>query len=183
MSEPSKSVGSDPHESRFKISVDDLRKYDWQSLLASCSGKACSNSYQALLLEAKRLEEATDDLGHRVHALLYVVASFHPNYEMRGNPYGSMWSGFNGRRSLNTEDLTDDDLTASPGSSRKFRIQNTARELPTFSGSPKNDYKAAQLAIDAFLESAARLKNGDNWPPYVERLDRAARLAAYRGSR
>lgn len=45
----------------------------------------------------------------------------------------------------------------------------------------KRDHKAARLAIDAFLESASRLKAGGMWPPYAERLERAARLAAIRG--
>jgi hypothetical protein len=32
----------------------------------------------------KRHEEAGDHLGHRIYALLYVIASFHPNYEVKG---------------------------------------------------------------------------------------------------
>jgi hypothetical protein len=180
MNEPSRSPGSNPNESQFNVSTDDLRKYDWQSLLASCSGKACHNFYGDLLAEAKRLEEANDDLGRRVHALLYVVASFHPNYEMRGNPYESGSSGFNGRW-LNTEDLTDADLAALAGIVSEIQDPEYRARVADVLWVSKKDYKAAQLAIDAFLESAARLKNGNEWPPYVERLDRAARLAAHRG--
>jgi hypothetical protein len=179
MSESIKS--SDPNESRFKVSADDVRKYDWQSLLASSNGKEFHHFYASLVAEAKRLEEAGDDLGHRVHALFYVVASFHPNYDMKGNPYGPMWSGFDGKRSLNTEDLTDDDLAALAGIVSEIEDPEYRARVADVLWVTKNDYKAAQLAIDAFLESAARLKTGDNWPPYVERLDRAARLASYRG--
>jgi Domain of unknown function (DUF4209) len=39
----------------------------------------------------------------------------------------------------------------------------------------------AQLIKRRFELELARLKTGDMWPPYVERLDRAARLAAHRG--
>jgi hypothetical protein len=180
MNEPSKTAGSDSNESRFNISADDLRKYDWQSLLASCSRKECHNFYGELLAEAKRLEEANDDLGRRVHALLYVVASFHPNYEMLGNPYESGTSGFNGRW-LDIEDLTDADLAALAGIVSEIQDPEYRARVADVLWVTKKDYKAAQLALDAFLESAARLKNGIEWPPYVERLDRAARLAAHQG--
>lgn len=172
---------NDPNESRFKVSADDISRYDWQRILASAAGKECHHFHSALVGEAKQLQDAGDDLGHRVYALLYVVASFHNNYDMKTNPYGSMWSGFDGKRSLNTEDLTDEDLTALAGIVSEIQDPEYRARVADVLWATKKDHKAAQLAIDAFLESAARLKTGDAWPPYVERLDRAARLAAHRG--
>ena len=76
-----------PSGSRREVLKSDKnlwRCYDWQSLLASCRGKECRHFDEALTAEAKRHEEAGDDLGHRIYALLYVIASFHPNYEVKG---------------------------------------------------------------------------------------------------
>ncbi|MEO7701897.1 MAG: DUF4209 domain-containing protein [Opitutus sp.] len=114
-------------------------------------------------------------------ALLAVVASFHPNYDANGNPYGSMWSGFDGRRSLNAEDLTDQDLAALGGIVNEVGNPELQARVADVLWVTKRDHKAAKVAIGAFLKSARRLKTGDRWPPYAERLDRAARLAALKG--
>jgi hypothetical protein len=172
---------TDPNESRFKVSADEIRRYGWQRVLESCRDKECHNFYEALAAEAKRLQDAGDDLGHRVHALLYVIASFHPNYDMKTNPYGSMWSGLDGKRSLNTEDLTEEDLVALAEIVNEIEDPEYRARVADVLWVTKKNYKAAQLAIDAFLESAARLKTGDMWPPYTERLERAARIASTRG--
>ena len=100
---------------------------------------------------------------------------------MQGNPYESGSSGFNGRRWLNTEDLSDADLAALAGIVSEIQDPEYRARVADVLWVTKKDYKAAQLAIEAFLESAARLKTGNEWPPYVERLDRAARLAAHQG--
>jgi len=95
---------NDSKESRFNVSAEDIRRYPWQGLLTDCSQKECINFYEVLIDAAKKCKEEEDDLGNRVYGLLYVISSFYPNYDMMGNPYGSLWS-FEGKRSLNTEDL------------------------------------------------------------------------------
>jgi hypothetical protein len=167
-------------ESRFNVSAEDIRSYPWQGLLADCSQKECINFYEVLIDASKKCKEEEDDLGNRVYGLLYVIASFYPNYDMMGNPYGSLWS-FEGQRSLNTEDLTDEDLAALAEIVHEIKDPEYRARVADVLWVTKKNYKTAQLAIDAFLESAERLKTGDMWPPYVERLDRAARLASHRG--
>jgi hypothetical protein len=46
---------------------------------------------------------------------------------------------------------------------------------------PKGNFQVAKLAVAAFMDSAARLKDKDSWTHYVERLDRAAQIAAKKG--
>lgn len=171
---------NDSKESRFNVSAEDIRSYPWQRLLTDCSQKECINFYEVLIDAAKKCKEEDDDLGNRVYGLLYVIASFYPNYDMIGNPYGSLWS-FEGKRSLNTEDLTDEDLAALAEIVHEIKDPEYRARVADVLWVTKKNYKTAQLAIDALLESAERLKTGDMWPPYVERLDRAARLAAHRG--
>lgn len=171
---------NNPKESRFKVAADDIRRYFWQDLLAVCLQKECINFYEVLIDAAKKCKEKDDDLGNRVYGLLSVIASFYPNYDMMGNPYGSLWC-FDGKRSLNTEDLTDEDLAALADIVHEIKDPEYRARVADVLWVTKKNYKTAQLAIDAFLESAERLKSGDQWPPYVERLDRAARLASLRG--
>src|SRR5690606_24040088 len=99
-------------------------------------------------------------IGERVFALLSVVASFYPNYDAAGNPYGSMWSGFNGRRALNAEDLTEKDLAALAGIVGEIADPEMRARVADVLWVTKRDHKAAKVAIGAFLESAQRLKTG-----------------------
>ena len=99
-------------ESRFRVTADDLRRYDWQARLVGHPRRECSSYYEVFVACAKECETVSDELGGRVYALLHVIASFHPNYDEKGNSYGPMWSNFDGKRSLMAEDLTDDDLEA-----------------------------------------------------------------------
>lgn len=168
-------------DSSFSVTADDLQKYDWQDRLDACPDKQCNYFYGVFADAAKERNAASDDLGHRVFSLLYVVASFHPNYDARGNPYGSMWSGFDGKRSLNAEDLAEADLKALGEILEEIRDPEFRARVADVLWVTKKNYKAARVAVDSFLESAERLKSDDVWPPYAERLDRAARIAGHKG--
>lgn len=172
---------SDSSQTRFSVTADDLRHYDWQDRLAAHPRKECYSYYEIFSGAAKQYEAAKDDLGRRVYSLLLTVASFHPNYDAKGNPYGSMWSGFNGKRSLNAEDLTEADLAALSGIVGEIEDPEFRARVADVLWVTKKDFKAGQIAITAFLESAERLKTDDLWPPYTERLERAAGISAIRG--
>ncbi len=165
----------------FGVTAEDLLRYDWQARLARLEHKECYRFYEEFSQGAKECHEAKDNLGNRVFSCLAIVASFHPNYDARGNPYCSMWSGFNGKRSLNAEDLTEDDLAAFTGVVEKIQDPEFRARVADVLWTTKKSFKAARIAIAAFLESAQRLKTDDLWSPYTERLERASRIAATRG--
>jgi hypothetical protein len=168
-------------EERFNVSSDDVRRYSWHSTIFSCGKHECTYYHEYLLAESRQLKEAGDTCGASVFALLSVVASFHPNYDAPGNPYGSMWSGFKGKRSLNAEDLSTQDLTTLGGVVNEIADPELRARVADVLWVTTRNHKKARLAIAAFLESAQRLKRSDSWSPYAERLERAARLAAIRG--
>ena len=168
-------------ESRFRVTAGDLRRYDWQARLAGHPRRECSSYYEVFVPCAKECEDASDELGGRVYGLLHVVASFHPNYDAKGNPYGPMWSNFDGKRSLMAEDLTDDDLQALRGILEEIADPEFRARVGDVLWESKRDYKAAQIAVRAFLESAKLHKTDDLWPPYTDRLERAAQLSAKLG--
>lgn len=165
----------------FGVTADDLRRYDWQARLAKLERKECYSFYEDLSQGAKECHEANDETGNRVFSCLAVVASFHPNFDARGNPYCSMWSGFNGKRSLNAEDLTESDLAALAAIVEEIQDPEYRARVADVLWTTKKNFKAARIAIAAFLESAHRLKTDDLWPPYTQRLERASRIAATRG--
>ena len=167
---------SDPNQSRFGVTSDDLRNYGWQARLERHSCKECHSFYSVFLTCTKECETAGDDLGRRVHALLHAVTSFQANYDTKGNPYGPMWSGFDGNRALMAEDLTDTDLDALRGILDEIEDPEFRARVGDILWECRRDHKAAQTAVRAFVESAERLKTEDLWPPYTERLERAAHI-------
>lgn len=167
--------------SRFNLSADEVRGYPWQELLNSQSAKEC-NSYDGTFLRAaKERGEASDSLGERVYSFLYVIASFHPTYDNRITPYRSMRMDPDGTRSLNPSDLTETDLDTLSGIVQEIQDPEFRARVADVLWVCRKQYKMSQVAIHAFLESAQNLKTDDLWPPYVERLERAAQLAGKKG--
>jgi len=167
-------------ESRFQVTVDDLRKYDWQEVLSRQPEKDCFSFYRALSARASELKAAGDDLGQRVFGLLYVLASFHPTYDSRTSPYRSFRIS-RANRSLDPDDLTDADLTALQGILAEIADPEFRARVGDVVWICKRDYKAAQVAVRAYVESSQVLETDDLWPPFVERLERAAQLAGQLG--
>lgn len=79
------------------------------------------------------------------------------------------------------EDLTDDDLQALRGILEEIADPEYRARVGDVLWESKRDYKAAQIAVGAFLESAELHKTDDLWPPYTDRLERAAQLSAKLG--
>lgn len=172
---------TDGPQERFNVTADDLRRYDWQVRIANSKRAEIHSYYGILTAAAESCKQAGDELGHRVFSLLYVVASFHPNFDAKDNPYGSLWTNSDGSRSLSAEDLAETDLIALAGIVEEIADPEFRARVADVLWATKKNFKAAKIAVSAFLESAERLKSDDMWPPYAERIERAARISAIRG--
>ena len=168
------------HESHFNVTVDDLRQYGWQTLIDKHQDKECRDFMGVFDAASNEKETDGDELGKRVFSFLSAVASCHANYDTKGNPYGPMWQIGN-RRSFIPEDFTGSDLTALKGVLEEIADPEFRARVGDMLWECCRDYKAAQIAIRAFIESARRLETDDLWPPFVERLERALQLAAMLG--
>jgi hypothetical protein len=143
---------SDAPKERFNVTADDLRRYDWQARIAASKRPDCHGFYPELTAAAKECHASQDDLGRRVYSLLYIVASFHPNYDAKGNPYTSWMSGFDGKRTLNAEDLTDADLDALSGIVAEIKDPEYRARVADviWTTRPKGNHQTAKLAVTAF---------------------------------
>ena len=170
----------DESESRFRVSAQDLRQYDWQQIIKDHPTKKCKSYRQVLGKRSSELDAAGDDLGCRVFALLHVVASFLPRFDSKGNPFGPFETD-GSWRSLIAEDLTDFDLEALKGIYEEVGDPEFRARISDVLWECKRDYKAANVAVHAYIESARILETPDLWPSFVERLERAAQLSAKLG--
>lgn len=172
---------TDQPESKFMISTDDIRQYDWQTLIEASPKKGCRNFMGAFESASAEREAAGDDLGKRVYSFLSAIASCYANYDTKGNPYGPMWQSVDGSRTFTPEDLTASELTTLKEILDEVADPEYRARIGDILWVCSRDYKAAQVAIRAFIDSARRLETDDLWPSFVERLERALQLAATLG--
>jgi len=171
----------DPSIIGFGVTSDDIQAYDWQAVAAGASSRECQAYFDALGKQAMALKDAGDDRGNRVFRLLYAVASYWPNYDDNAAPYRP-WKVWNGKRSAVPEDLTAADLATLTGILAEIRdAEFRARVADVLWICPPKNYKAAQTAVDAYIESARTLETGKFWLPSVERLQRARQIGAQIG--
>lgn len=168
-------------QTSFCVTDGDIRSYDWQSKIAQVPRRDCWKYCEAFGSGIKECTDAGDDLGRRVYLLLHAVASFQPNYDSRENAYGPGRWNSDGSRSIMAEDLSDDDLKALRGILEEITDFEFRARVGDVIWESQRDHKAAQIAVRAFLESARIHKTDDLWPPYTDRLDRAAQLSARLG--
>lgn len=166
---------------RFNVTAADLQKYKWQERILPNGARNWLTSRYQFSLAAEECKNAGDDLGFRVYSLLHTVVSFHPNYDSKGNPYGATIIRPDGSRSLIAEDLSDADLDALVGIVREIADSDFRARVSDILWECRRDYKMAEVAVRAFLETADKVKTDELWPPYTKCLERAAHLAAKLG--
>jgi hypothetical protein len=172
---------SEKTEERFRVTAQDLKQYNWQDRITKEAGGNWLSSRYTFAAAAKECKDAGDDLGVRVYSLLNAIVSFWPNYDAHGNPYGPAWQGADGKRSLMAEDLSDSDLDALAGLLPDVKDPDFRARVADIIWECKRDYKTAEMAVRSFVEASNQVKTDDMWPPYTERLERAAQLAAKLG--
>jgi len=147
---------SDDQKERFNVSAEEILRYPWQDAVLANEQRDCQYYYKVFSITKHR--EAGDELGVRVFSLLGAVASFHADYDNRANPYTSMWSKPDGTRSLIPEDLTEKDLDALGGIVEEIKDTEFRARVADVLWIRRKDFKAAQIAIEAFLKSAVILE-------------------------
>ena len=166
--------------SRFNVSSAEIQKYDWQSIIAASQEQQCYRYYDDLFKRSAELATAGDEVGKHVFALLGTVCSFHPNYDSTVNPYQPLWRSGD-QRALMAEDLADGDLQALQEILGEVQDAEMRARISDILWECRRDHRAARIAVAAFIESARHLQDGEPWPPFAERLERALQLAAKLG--
>ena len=164
----------------FGVSTEDLKSYDWQSLIAAASSHDCITYVEIFAAQAKAFEAAGDKRGHRVFGFLWAVASFFPNFDSREHPFGAMMTRPDGTHSPIPEELTKGDCETLKAVLPDVKDSEFRARIADVLWVSRKDYKAAQVAVTSYIKAAALLEN-DLWPPFAERLGRAIQLGAQLG--
>lgn len=170
-----------PANPGFGVTAEDVRAYDWQAVMAGVQPRECHAYGEAFAKHAATLKASGDDKGCQVFRLLAAVASFWPNYDSNESPYrpAMIWDG---KRSAIPEDLAPADVAALTTllpeiTDPEFR----ARVGDVLWICPPKNYKGAQVAVEAYIESARILEVGEFWSPSAERYWRARQIGGQLG--
>jgi hypothetical protein len=168
--------------SRFGVTANDIRSYDWQAELARTTRRQCDAFHEVLTSKAQALSDLGDVKGANVFRLLAVVANFWPNYDDTAQPYRPAVIDYEtAKRSLVPQDLAKADLDALAGIVEGIKDPEFRARVADVLWVSRKDYKAAQKAVEAYIESSRVLETGDMWPPFAERLQRARQVGAQLG--
>jgi hypothetical protein len=166
----------------FGVKADDIRAYSWQAELANGPRKECYAYHEILTSKARGLSDSGDTRGTGVFRLLAAVADFFPNYEDPDRPYRPARICYQtGNRSLVPEDLTSPDLDALSSILDEIKDPEFRARVADVLWVSRKDYKAAQKAVEAYIDSSSVLEADDMWPPFTERLQRAWQIGAQLG--
>lgn len=172
---------TDPTKSLFNVSETDLRDVGWQELLSSEPSKTCSSYRRVFGKAGTECRELGDDVGDRVYSFLHTIASFCPRYTSGSLHYGPMVSWADGNRSLIPDDFEDEQFRVLSEIVSEIQDAEFRARVADILWTCRKDFKSAILAIESFVESAENLKTPELWPPFVERIDRAAQISAKKG--
>ena len=166
---------------RFGLTLEDTSKYPWQEVVSNEPKKECFNFCSAFFKAAKDAKDREDELGVRIYEFFGTINHCSMRAEKDTNPYVPKLTYTDGSRSFQPDDLDKQDLDLLEQIVNDIDDPEFRARVADVLWVQRKDFKAAQVAVEAFVQSALRLKNPESWPSYVLRLERAAHIAAKRG--
>ncbi len=123
-----------------------------------------------------RAKEAGETQTASAWALLSALAQAMLQAGDRSEPFRASLE-MPGWRTLVPTDLDDPTAAAVHALAKQVSDPELRARLMDITWDARRDHLAARDAIRSYLQSAARLMDPEHWPPYVDRCERALRLA------
>ncbi len=166
----------------FGLTAADLAAYDWQAVLETSTKRECHMICGAFAAKAESLTQSGDARGANVFHFLTTLAAFRPDYDNKLHPYGQVNAQLGtGKKLTYPQEIADSDMAAISASLAQIRDHEFRARVADLLWVHHKDYKAVQTAVDAYIESSKTIEDGDMWPPFAERLQRALQLGAQIG--
>jgi hypothetical protein len=159
---------------------EDFDRSGWESVIAASDRRECDAYMSLFNAKAEEAEAAGEDRHRAVFVLLAAISSLHLRPESTDDPFGPMWN-LNNSRSAIPEDFSDADLAVLNEVAQEASDAEIRARIADVIWVRKRDYRLAQTAVSAYLEAADALGGLDRWRHYIERIERATRLAASLG--
>lgn len=157
----------------------DFDALPWCDVITECIEKECEAYYSKFYAKAKEAGEAKNEKVQEIYTLLGAICSFHFKPENK-EPFGPMLVMNTGRSAI-VDDIIDDYIQVLLELLPHVEDPEMRARIADIIWLRKRDYKAAEVAIEAYLESASVLENPESWVAGFERIHRAFRLSVCLG--
>lgn len=151
------------------LTKDDFINSRWQDVINSSERKECLAYSSGFWKKVQEAKEAGNDKEQAVFEILAAVTSV-PIYPESHEEFFSE----------HFQNLTDEHLDFLAGIARDIsdpELQARVADILWVRRRGQGGYQMAQLAVNAYLQSATELEDPDNWTWCFERIERALRLA------
>ncbi len=158
------------------IDAEALLSLPIDEALSESGGQECWDYSKVFSARAREAEEAGETGTAAAWRLLGALVEVHLQSNDLSKPFIPLLSGPNGRTFIPT-DLDDATAAAVYALAKQVSDPELRARLMDIIWDARRDHLAAREAVQSYLQSAARLMDPEQCSPYVERCERALRLA------
>jgi len=170
----------DANISGLGLTLEDIRSTDWKEVIGRAKKKDCFDYNSLFLAASSEAEKSGNQRMQVVCRLLGDITSLHMKSDNANEPFGPMVV-MGGKRSAIPGDFTDEQLAVLQSFLPDVADQELRARIADVIWIRKRDYKAAELAVSSYIESAKILEDPQHWPDTFHRIERAFRLAVTLG--
>jgi len=148
------------------LTKDDFNNACWQDIVNSSERKECLSYDSAFWKKSQEAQKAGNLRDQAVFAVLAAVTSAAIKPESTEEFFADIF-----------KNLTDDQLGFLADIALEISDPELQARVADILWVRQRDYRMAQLAISAYLQSATTLESPEHWTHCVDRMERALRLA------
>lgn len=162
------------------ISVDDLRAMDVEEIINSAKTKECGYYSDGFFARSKEAEKAGNTELAQAYRLMGGVTSMAVKSERTNEPFRPFYTSAQGR-SATSSDFSNEELESLGQFLPEVKDPDLRARIADLLWVRKRDFRMAELAITAYLESSAVLEHPKNWLYCFHKIERAFRLGVQLG--
>ncbi|MHB9075086.1 MAG: DUF4209 domain-containing protein [Desulfobaccales bacterium] len=167
-----------------QLTEDDLIKSAYEAIIESCDTKECHKYGTIFFQKAKELESSDDSTSFVIFILFGRLSSLNLRAETALHPFSPMPSGpLENQPQDFVQIFSQEHLTFLEQIVNHISDNELKSRIADVLWVINHDYKMAELAISAYLESSKILEHPENWTSCEERIQRAFRLANLIGNK
>src|SRR5258708_2371205 len=153
----------------ISLTKDDFDRCNWQDVIHSCPRKRCLDYSPRCVNKAAEARDAGDSTAHAVFDLLATLT--YPTLHLNGGEQ-PFWSA------QVFDEVSEQHLDVLAEVAPSVSDPEMRARIADLLWMKKRAYTTVKLAIDAYLEVARQSEDAENWVEWVQRIERAFRLAA-----
>jgi len=164
----------------ISLAKKDFEELQLDELIKKCDKKDCDSYFLPFFTKADEAKAAGEAKTEEIFALLGYATSMMLKPNSPTEPFTPLSVLYNSRSAI-IDDFSEDHLKFFGEIVLDISDPELRARIADILWVKKRDFRAAELAITAYLDSATILEDPVQWPACAKRIERAVRLAASLG--